>query len=482
MSKIIKNTFLYSIGNIIPQAAGFFLLPIYTRYLTPADYGIVSSMQVLNTILAVFFTLAIERSVYRLYWDYKTEKGKKDYLGSVVVALCSIATIILLLLFLFKGFVGLIYKSIPFYPFYAYAIVTAYFSVLGLIPKIYLQLKQKAASFVILSIMQFAANTTFILWFIVGLKAGAEGMLKGQMLGYGVMLPVFLFIGFRIINYTVNLSILRESLKFSLPMIPALLSAWVLNLSDRIFIERYFSLADVGIYSLGYKIAGLVLILSSAFNMAYEPLFYNLANSDDQLMARKKLFFYNNTFVMVILVICFFVSLFSKEAIVILLDERYAEAYKIVPIIALAYFISQAGGLMNRLIYQEKKTFALMIIVIFGALLNIGLNFLFVPPLGAYGAAYATVLSFAGLFAVEYWYAKKCYFINYDWSKIIKGLLIAIPIASTAYFIEVNILLSLFIKLIVVSIASMFLYARFGVQLKSVFAGKNNENELTDSI
>ena len=454
------------------MAAGFFLLPIYTRYLTPADYGIVSSMQVLNTILAVVFTLAIERSVYRLYWDYKTEKEKKDYLGSMVVALGCIATIVLTLLFLFKGFVGLIYKSIPFYPFYVYAILTAYFSVFGLVPKIYLQLKQKAGSFVILSIMQFVANTAFILWFIVGLKAGAEGMLKGQMIGCGIMLPVFLFIGFKIINFTVNPSILKESLKFSLPMIPALLSAWVLNLSDRIFIERYFSLADVGIYSLGYKIAGLVLILAGAFNVAYEPVFYKLANSNDQVAAQKQLFSYNNTYAMGVLLICFLVSLFAKEGVVIFLDARYADAYKIVPIIALAYFVSLVGGLMNRSIYQEKKTVAMMLIMVSGALLNIALNFLLVPTLGAYGAAYATVLSYTGMFTVEYWYAKKCYFIDYDWNKIMMGLLLAVPLVYTVYFMDISIYLSLFVKLFIVACASLFMCVRFGRRIKSIMRPK----------
>jgi len=446
MSKIIKNTSLYTIGNIIPQAAGFFLLPIYTRYLAPADYGIVSSMQVLNTILAVVFTLAVERSVYRLYWDYKTEKEKKDYLGSIVVALGGIATIVLALLFLFKGLVGLIYKSIPFYPFYVYAIITAYFTAFERVPKIYLQLRQKAGSFVILSIIQFFVNTGFVLWFIVGLKAGATGMLQGQMIGHGIMLPIFLFMAFKIISFTVKPSILRESLKFSLPMIPGLLSAWVLNLSDRIFIERYFSLADVGIYSLGYKIAGLVLILSGAFNLAYSPFFYKLANSNDQLAARKQLFSYNNTFVMVILLICFLISLFSKEAIVILLDARYADAYKIVPIIALAYFVSQAGGLMNRSIYQEKKTVAIMLISIFSAVLNIGLNFLLVPILGAYGAAYATVLSFTGWFIVEYWYAKRCYFIPYQWKQILVFLVFLTIIFFLTFNLDVNIYYSLLIK------------------------------------
>ena len=120
-SKIIKNTSLYTLGNILPQAAGFILLPIYTRYLTPADYGIVSSMQVLSTILAVFFTLAIDRSIFRLYFDYKIEKAKRDYLGTITISLFFISISVLLLLFIFRGIVGQIFKSIELYPCYFYA-------------------------------------------------------------------------------------------------------------------------------------------------------------------------------------------------------------------------------------------------------------------------------------------------------------------------------------------------------------------------
>ncbi|MCK5375201.1 MAG: oligosaccharide flippase family protein [Alphaproteobacteria bacterium] len=472
MSKLVKNTSLYTIGNILPSAAGFFLLPIYTRYLTPSDYGIVSSMQVLSTILAIIFTLAVERSVYRLYWDHKTEDEKRDYLGTIVIALAPIAAFILILLFLFQSLVGSIYASIPFYPFYVYAILTSFFSVFARVPKIYLQLEQKAGKFVILSILQFVVDTTLVLWFVVRMKAGAEGMLKGHMVGHALMLIIFLYMTCKVIHLTFKPWMLKGSLKFSLPMIPSLLCAWVLNLSDRIFIERYLSLSDVGIYSLGYKIAGLVLIITGAFGMAYNPVFYQLANSEDQVAAKRTLYSYNNIYVMVILLVCFLVSFFSKEVIVLLLDPRFAEAYKIVPIIALAYFISIGASLLNLSIYQEKKTVAIMFIQIFGASLNIALNFLLVPNFGAYGAAYATVLSFTAILICKYLYAKKCYFIDYDWNKIIMGLLLAVPLVSTVYFIDINIYLSLFVKLFIVACVSLFLYAPFRVQVKSMLGVK----------
>jgi len=93
MNKLVKNTAVYSIGQILPQAVGFILLPIYTHFITPADYGIVSSMAVLQTILAIFFTLCLERSIVRLYWDYKTENDKKDFFGTITISIAVFSSI-----------------------------------------------------------------------------------------------------------------------------------------------------------------------------------------------------------------------------------------------------------------------------------------------------------------------------------------------------------------------------------------------------
>jgi O-antigen/teichoic acid export membrane protein len=256
-------------------------------------------------------------------------------------------------------------------------------------------------------------------------------------------------------------------------MMPSLLSAWILNLSDRIFIERYFSLSDVGIYSLGYKIAELVLIFSGAFYTAYNPVFYKLANSENQMEAKRKLYKYNTCYVLLIMMSVFLISIFSKEAITLLLDPKYLEAYKIVPIIALAYFISQTSGLLNLSIYQEKKTLQMMYMILGSAGLNILLNFLLVPKLGAYGAAYATVLSFAAFFMVKYWYAKKCYFIPFNWNQI---ALIFAPLFAIVllfqFIININIHLSLIIKVLVCGIIGLFFMKKYYPQVKLMLVKK----------
>ncbi len=473
MSSLLKNTSLYTIGNILPQAAGFFLLPIYTRYLTPADYGIVSSMQVLSTMLTVFFTMAIDRSIYRLYFDFKTDKDRRDYLGTITLSLFFISCAVLLLLFVFKGAVGQIYESISFFPYYVYAILTAFFSVFTIVPKIYFQVNEKAGKFVFLSITQFLLSTGLVLWFIIGKKNGAVGMLEGRMIAAVIILPLFFYISYRTINFTFKKQIFKESLAFSLPMIPGLMMAWVLNLSDRIFIERYFNLHDVGIYSLGYKIAGLVLIIASAFYLAYNPVFYKLANSENQKQAKEMLFKYNNSYIVVVLFITFFIVLFSKEAIQLLLNSKYYESYKIVPIISFAYLISQTSALFNLMIYQNKKVMPLTIIGFIGAAINILLNFLLVPPFGAYGAGYATVISFAIIFILSWRYAKKCYFIPFNWKLLSSLLLIAVGVIYLFSTINLsNIFYMLILKTGFLLLALAVIYVFYFDRIKIIIKGQ----------
>ena len=458
MNKLIKNTSIYTLGNIIPQIANFFLLPLYTAYLTPADYGIVQSMQILTTILVVFFTLAVDRSVYRLYFDYKTEEEKKTYLSTIVISLLVVSVSVLGLVFAFQNLISKIYTSISFYPFYFYAIMTSFLSVYAILPKIYYQINEKAGKFITLSLLQFVSNTGFVIWFVVGIKASAEGWLKGLMLGNLITLPVFVYVMAKAINFKFNFEYLKSSLKYSLPMIPSLLSAWILNLSDRVFIERYFSLSEVGIYSLGYKIAGLVLIVTGAFNLAYNPVFFKLANSDDQINAKKKLSQYNTTYILVLLTIVFFISFFAKEVLQLFFNPAYFEAYKIVYLISLAYLISQVAGLFNLSIYQEKKTTVIMFIVLGSAGVNILLNFLLIPVYGIYGAAYATILSFLVFSGVKYFYAKKYYYIQIKWLIILSVFILLVSVELVFSFMSLSLISMLILKLIATTVLLLLAY------------------------
>ena len=470
MSKLIKNTSLYTLGNILPKVASFFLIPIYSRYLTPSDYGITSSMAVLTMILGILFTLGTERSLNRLYYDFDSAAYKRDFLGTISISIYVISFILVMVTFLLHSLVGKTFKSISFFPFYALAISTAFFNVLATVPTMYFRITEQVKKYIAISISRFIISTGLILLFVVILKQGAVGKLRSALIAALVFFPIFLTINIKVINFRFDFKILKNSLKFSLPMIPVMLSAWILNMSDRIFIERYFTLSDVGLYSMGYNIAGLTLLIVSSFYIAYNPYFFKITNTEDEYIAKNKLKKSNHFFLLGLIGICFIIAFFSKEVIYFLLDKRYHSAYKIVPIISLAYIVNQANGLVHLFIYQYKKTQVVMCIILFTAGLNIGLNFALIPVYGVYGAAFATLLSFLFQFIIGYNYSKKYYFIPFKWPVLLPLIVGGVILYMLFEFaINVSPLNSLLIKIAICMAIVSFCWFKYQSKIKVIF-------------
>lgn len=467
---LIKNTAYYSIGSILPKIGAFIFLPIYLKYLTPAEYGIITSLQVLNAVLIILFTLSLPRALYRLYYDYKTENEQKRLIGTVLISVISIALFSLILILLFRNQVSQIYKSIDFYPYFFYAVLSVFFLAFLTIPQVLLQIKEKAVTFVSLNVSFFFFKSTLVLVYIMVLKEGALGYLKAEVISDVIFIPIYYLTIRKSIKFSFNYTMLRSLLVFSLPIIPGILSAWVLNLSDRIFLERYFSTSDVGIYSLGYQIAGLVLLFTTAFKSAYDPYFYKIANTKTREEASVILYKTNHVFLVILILSTFVISFFSKEAIVIFFNSTYYPAIQIVPLVSLGYLFSQNSALLNVMVYQEKKTKVIMYLTIISAITNIGLNFLLIPVLGIIGAAITTVLSYGVLFILTYNYAKKYYFIPFNWGQLLPILISCIILSLGFYFLDIsNIFLSLGIKILVSFTILLFFALKYKSQIFQIF-------------
>lgn len=468
---LIKNSAYYTIGNILPQAAGFILLPIYTSYLDPEQYGILNSMTILGSVIGIILTLGIDRGIYRLYYDYKDEE-RKVYLGTIIIGLTLFSVFFFTIAMLLPQLLSGIYKSIPFYPYYFLMLLLTLFSKVITVPAIYLRVSEQALKFMLLSVSSFLLTAFFNLLFIIYYKEGAVGMLKGTLFANIIMGPVFYFFTYKAIKFNFNIRYFKESVKFSFPLLPGLLMAWVLNLSDRIFLERYLSNTEVGIYSFGYKIASLVTVIAGGVFAAYNPHFYKLAN-EGGIIAKSKIEKYNNIVILLILTICFFIAFFSKEMIVLLISTKYSAAIGLIPLLTIAFFFSQITSFLNLMIYQEKKTVQIMYITIVAAIINVISNVVLIPIFGMMGSVIATFISFVALFIIEYWYAKKCYFIPYHWNVIIPLFLGFIGIYEVVNFIAIqNVFYSLILKTIISAVIVLFFWQKNKKQFSLLFSKK----------
>ena len=286
-------------------------------------------------------------------------------------------------------------------------------------------------------------------------------MMQAKLYTSLVALPIFLIISIRAMSFKINKKIIKESLKYSSPMLPALLSAWILYLSDRIFIEHYFSLHDVGIYSLGYKFAAYLLVFTEAFNKAFEPQYFSIFTSEiSEKNKKSKIKNINTSYIVIVIVLTFIIALFAKEGFGILLDKRYHEAYKITMLISLSYCLSAIAHLWGLGIQAVKKTTYTMYAILIGAALNILLNFILIPVWGMYGAAYATMCAILTQFIIKFFLSKKCFYVELNYIKIIFIFILLLFITIALHFLTLrfHIVTSLSIKVIVISILSYFLY------------------------
>jgi len=462
MSKLIKNSIIYTIGNISPQIISYLLLPIYTRYLTPSDYGIISAMAALQTVLLIIFTLCLERSIYRLYFDYPGIDSKRNFLGTIFLSYILYAFFITIALFILHKYISLIYKSINFFPYYSYTILTTYFTLFSLLPLIYFQVTENARGYVLTSFGQFLLQIGLIIWFVVGQKGGAEGQIKARFLAAILMTPIYTYITLKCINLNLKKDILKSALKFSLPMVPSLISAWILNLSNRIFIEKFISLTDVGIYSLGHQLGTAAVAIGGGIYFAYVPYFYKTANDTTTTDEHKKskLSQSHNLYILILLSIVFIVSLFYRELVLYFLDKRYLDSYYIARLIAYSYFFSSITSIASLSITQVKKTKQDMLIAVSMALLNLLLNWWLIPLYGMPGAIISSFITFTTAYVITYNYSKKCYFIPVKWNTIGPIIFFSLIIVISYHYLIENRypVLSIISKLLISAITGIFVF------------------------
>lgn len=462
MKKIIKHTTIYTVGKMLPSLITFILLPLYTNYLSPEEYGIISSMAILQAIVTFFLTLTLERSIYRLYFDYE-DKDKKTFLSTIFILIFVISIFnTLLLTTIFRSSLQKLFVSIPFFPYYFYSILISFFNGIMQMLNIYYQVEEEPEKFVFLTVSRSILDIILRVIFIVVLLEGAIGQIYATLIVNGIFAIYYIIKSISIFGVRFDRTIIRSIFSYSLPILPTLLAGWVINLSDRVFIERYLTLSDVGIYSLGYKLGQIVFIIASGFQVAYNPIFNRVATNKSPSEANNILGNYNTFFMLGLAIIAFFLSLFSKEIVVLMANAEYYDSYVIIPIVSYGYLFNAFTFICNLPIYFSKKSTIPMWINIIGAILNVILNIALVKIIGSLGAAIATLITFFVMFLFSWYYSSRIYSVNTSWKTVNIVLLVSV-LCLTLNNIFSNVLdfsFYLFVKIIVVFFVVMFVFLK----------------------
>lgn len=436
-SKLLaRHTMIYGMGILLNQAVALLLLPLYTSFLSVKDYGIKELISITMNVISMLSTTAVSSALFRFYFDSDDARSKDEVIGTSIIALTLIGGALFTMVSLSSGYLAdWILDSSDLALYFNIAAGSLWLQAINGVGLDYLRANKKSLTFIIVSAISLLSHIVLNVAFIVYLKKGVLGIFLSTlissilMFGY-LMLPIIIKSKLRF-----SLSRLKEMLKFGLPMIPSSLGAFIVHSSDRFFIKAFCSIADAGLYSLGYRFGILPgTFVSQPFNQVWMPRRLEVYKEPNAEQVFGKIFTY---FLYLIVFAGLGISVLTQEVLKIISAPAFWQAYQIVPIIVLANIIFTMHYHFNMGIVISKQTRYFAWINFSNGLMVLGLNTLLIKYYGVYGAAYATLIAFIYKVALTYYFSNRLYKIHFETLRIAKIGLAAAILFCLCQFIKI---------------------------------------------
>lgn len=392
--KTLGNSFIYTLITVLQKGISFLLLPLYTLFLSPADYGILGVVGSVTSFMAMLVSLALEGAAQRFYYLHEEDKvyHKKLYGTIAVVILGNSITwgsiFIIGHKYLIDPFVG----TIDFYPYVLLGLVTMIVTPIYTLFQRYLQAIQDGVKFGINSMLFFVINVALIILFLVHFKLGVIGVLWANLI-VAVIFFIYVLIAFipKLILRP-DKDILKDSLKYSLPLLPHMLANWSNGTIDKLLVNGIRSQSDAGLYNLSQQYATVLNSIALGVNSAYLPWFFSVVKEGAVGYEKAKKF--AEATVWGLATLGLIMAIFSREVLALMIkNPEFSEVWRIVPYVVFAYVFQGIYFFYVNVLFL-KDTGVIFIITVATVVINVLLNLLLIPPFGFYGCAVACLITY----------------------------------------------------------------------------------------
>lgn len=391
------ETAVYGLGGMVSQALGIVLVPFYARELGVADYGVTAIINTTLTLGLAVAGLALPNAFFRFYLREATDRRGRAAVLETSLGLRIVASAVGFAAFSALAFplALLLFSDAEMTPLLLGVAAIIFLDSLNTLPLSVLRVEHRAARYAALAFSRAVIGTVLILYLVVFAKLGVAGVVLGS-LGSAVVTTAIGYTSLALegrLRPRLDRGIARAMLAFSLPMVPAALAAWGLNISDRYVVAAIEGQRAVGLYSAGYTV-GLVVnaFVVSPFALAWAATYWEIAGGErpGPVFARVL-----TVFVAGASAIALGLSALGTDGIRVLLGDEFAAGRYVVPFSAFAYVLYGVYTITASGLQIQSQTRWLPITMGAAAAANVAGNLLLVPLLGLMGAAYVNLASYA---------------------------------------------------------------------------------------
>lgn len=459
-----KNSVIYGVGGMLTRFINLLLLPLFTAYLTPADYGVLALLALLSFVAQPVFSLGLSAAMGPSYFEGNDERRKSETIWTAFLILLGSVTVLTSIAWLFPSKLSMLALQSPEYGHLVSITLTGCaVSILSRPFTQRIQFEERAKAFVIMTVITSIISIVLSVITVVFLGWGVEGMVISQLLGQTIHFLTFLIAGAKGAEFLYGKAIARELLRLGIPLVPSFAFLFILMQSNRYILQLFAGLEQVGIYSVGFSIGMVMSVAVGAVSTAWYPFFmsYLEKQKDAEILFGKVFTYY--VYLLGTLCMLFFVG--AKLVVSVMTQPAFHHAYVVVGFAASAQFFI---GIFNMLLpgmYYTKEVKYVSVVQGLSALLSIGLNIILIKWSGLLGAAIALSLSHFLMAAFQYlWNLRrrdKYIKIKYEWRRLaIFLVLLVFIIAATFVDREAKIMLEscyilLLVMIIVVAIFFM---------------------------
>lgn len=428
--RILANTVAYSMADFSGPLVSMFMLPVYTRFMTPADYGVVSIVQSFTRLVAVFGSLQMSAGLGRLFFDYD-DASKRKYFSSVLVAVTGTSALVLVPIHMFGDSITTLMfpnAGITYVPYFFLGVCTVFFNQIVIATNRLQKSREKGITVGVISVIAILIGVGIRMWLVVGLGMGAHGALLATLVTAGVHATILVVSASSFLTLRLEVAMMVDSLKYGFPLVFHAFGGYLFMYSNRIILEKFVSLAAIGLFNVADRLSMAMKILVNSVNAALSPRFVKASQQNrEEAVAwyRRVMAFW----AVAIGVVFLGIVLFAKEAVFLLTGPAYHSAYVFVAPLSFAYVFRGLYTFGINAVLFQKKSHLVPVVTIVAGVTNVVLTIIFVRNLGAIGAAISTMLAFAITFFLALAFSNRHYPLSWPTRDF---LVVGVPVLSVA--------------------------------------------------